>query len=64
MISLGFVIAAFYFAYALCKGKAAPSNPWEAKTLEWMTSSPPPLENFRVDPVVTSDFYDFRGRIS
>jgi hypothetical protein len=23
-----------------------------------------PLENFRVDPVVTSDFYDFRGRIS
>jgi cytochrome c oxidase subunit I len=27
-------------------GTPAPSNPWNATTLEWATSSPPPLDNF------------------
>jgi cytochrome c oxidase subunit 1 len=61
MISVGFVIAAVYFAQALLGGKKAPANPWRALTLEWQTSSPPPTENFKVDPVVTGSFYDFRS---
>jgi len=28
------------------RGPAAPANPWEATTLEWSTSSPPPHDNF------------------
>lgn len=60
MIAAGFVIAAIYFIAALVKGKAAPDNPWRGNTLEWKTSSPPPTENFRVDPVVTRSFYDYR----
>ena len=28
-------------------------------TLEWHTSSPPPLENFKVIPIVTTEPYDF-----
>lgn len=41
------------------RGKKAPDNPWGAKTLEWQTTSPPPLENFEVMPVVTGDAYGY-----
>jgi cytochrome c oxidase subunit 1 len=34
--------------------KTAPADPWEANTLEWATSSPPPVHNFDVVPTVTS----------
>lgn len=40
-------------------GEPAPSNPWAAKTLDWQTETPVPLENFPVLPVVTSDPYDY-----
>lgn len=47
--------------YARFYGKKAPANPWGGSTLEWQTSSPPPLENFEQEPVVKEDPYDFRG---
>jgi cytochrome c oxidase subunit 1 len=28
------------------KGPVAPQNPWEATSLEWSTTSPPPFDNF------------------
>jgi cytochrome c oxidase subunit 1 len=28
------------------RGPVAPDNPWEATTLEWSTTSPPPFDNF------------------
>jgi cytochrome c oxidase subunit 1 len=34
-------------------------NPWGATTLEWKTSSPPPLKNFPEAPVVSGYPYDF-----
>ncbi|MDB5220996.1 MAG: cytochrome c oxidase, subunit [Myxococcaceae bacterium] len=38
--------------YSLVRGKIAGDNPWEAWTLEWATTSPPPPHNFdRVPPV-------------
>jgi cytochrome c oxidase subunit 1 len=33
-------------------GELAPANPWGAGTLEWATSSPPPMCNFYAIPVV------------
>jgi cytochrome c oxidase subunit I+III len=39
---------------ALTKGEPAPDNPWNADTLEWATSSPPPNYNFAVLPTVRS----------
>ncbi len=33
----------------------APDNPWNAWTLEWATSSPPPAENFVALPAITSN---------
>jgi cytochrome c oxidase subunit I len=41
------------------KGKIAGDNPWNGLTLEWLTSSPPPVENFHVDPVLTTGPYDY-----
>jgi cytochrome c oxidase subunit 1 len=36
----------FNFFRSLKVGAPATSNPWNATTLEWTTSSPPPLDNF------------------
>jgi cytochrome c oxidase subunit 1/cytochrome c oxidase subunit I+III len=39
-------------AVSIRRGKTAGDNPWQAWTLEWATSSPPPPENFdRLPPV-------------
>ncbi len=40
-------------------GPKAGNNPWKALTLEWMTSSPPPVENFDGDPVLVCEPYDY-----
>jgi heme/copper-type cytochrome/quinol oxidase subunit 1 len=40
-------------------GKKAENNPWQATTLEWMTSSPPPHENFLVLPKVVRGPYEY-----
>ena len=51
-------IAVLLFAYnlihSLFKGKIAGNDPWDAWTLEWATTSPPPVYNFATDPVVHS----------
>ncbi len=39
---------------SLKQGAPAGNNPWNAPTLEWATSSPPPPYNFAVIPVVAS----------
>ncbi len=40
---------------SLTRGGVAGDNPWDAWTLEWATSSPPPRENFVADlPPITS----------
>jgi len=52
----------FYFnlIWSVFKGKRAGANPWEATTLEWITDSPPPHDNFAgVLPVVYRGPYEF-----
>jgi cytochrome c oxidase subunit 1 len=61
---VGFVIIAIYLVQSLRKGAKAPSNPWNARSLEWMTSCPPPTENFAYTPVVTHGPYDFHKPIA
>jgi len=36
------------------RGEAAGSDPWDAWTLEWSTTSPPPAYNFYSIPTVQS----------
>ena len=69
-------IGAFVLAFAvvlfvinglisLYRGAIAGPNPWGGATLEWATSSPPPVYNFAHIPVVESDtpLWDLDGEI-
>jgi cytochrome c oxidase subunit 1 len=50
----------FNLFYSKFKGAIAPINPWEATSLEWTISSPPPHNNFGdVHPVVYHDPYQY-----
>jgi cytochrome c oxidase subunit 1 len=50
----------FNLLWSLFKGKKAGNNPWEATTLEWETSSPPPHDNFEgIPPVVYRGPYEY-----
>jgi len=52
-----FVINLFW---SLWKGKQASDNPWEATTLEWITATPPPHDNFAGQtPVVHNGPYEY-----
>jgi len=46
------------------KGQPAGANPWDAPTLEWSVSSPPPVYNFAVIPTVASRHPLWEGRLS
>ncbi len=51
LMAAGFVIMAAYLLHSLLRGRPAPANPWGGATLEWQTPSPPPHDNFAVQPV-------------
>ena len=49
LVALGFFAALAGLAPALRADPDAPADPWEGQTLEWLSPSPPPLENFPTD---------------
>ena len=52
--TLPFLINMVYSAFA---GEKAGDNPWRALTPEWLTSSPPPVENWKGPaPLVTHPY--------
>ena len=46
------VVFALNFLWSLRFGQPATANPWDAPSLEWTTTSPPPEHNFEDEPVV------------
>ena len=65
ILALGYALPLFYLFWSLRNGPIAPSNPWNAKGLEWQTSSPPLPENFLRTPVVAEEPYSYStGRSS
>jgi len=47
------------FFWSLFRGRKAGDNPWQANTLEWATSSPPPHGNFATTPTVYHGPYEY-----
>jgi cytochrome c oxidase subunit I+III len=54
ILAAGFLIFFIDAIISARSGKPAGDNPWDAPTLEWATSSPPPAYNFAYIPVVGS----------
>lgn len=53
-LGASFLIFFFNLAYSWFNGERAGADPWDARTLEWMTPSPPSVYNFVTVPTVHS----------
>jgi cytochrome c oxidase subunit 1 len=49
-------------AWSWFYGPKAPDNPWEALTLEWLTTSPPPIENWEGEPPLVTHPYGYGAK--
>jgi cytochrome c oxidase subunit I len=54
ILGIGVMLTVYNVARSLKKGTLAGPDPWKANTLEWFTSSPPPVNNFDVVPRIRS----------
>ena len=59
ILAAGYIFPMVYLVWSLWFGRRAPSNPWQAKGLEWTTTSPPPAHNFETQPTVDFAPYDY-----
>lgn len=54
ILAFGLLLVLVNVIVSLKRGERASNNPWDAPTLEWATTSPPPPYNFPVVPGVAS----------
>ncbi|NDC82377.1 cytochrome c oxidase subunit I [bacterium] len=59
VLTVGFLIMAFYLVESLLNGEPAGDNPWGSLGLEWTTQSPPITENFADTPHIIHGPYDY-----
>jgi cytochrome c oxidase subunit 1 len=64
IMAVNIALSVAVFAYNMIKSwrgrrVAEADNPWEAQTLEWVCTSPPPIENFEHIPTVSGLPYQF-----
>lgn len=45
--------------YSVVWAPRVKDNPWESRSLEWMTATPPPVENFEEIPMVVAGPYSY-----
>jgi cytochrome c oxidase subunit 1 len=60
VMAIGLFGIAGNLLHGMLRGKKAPANPWGSNTLEWHAPSPPPHDNFPVEPVA-GDPYDMKS---
>ncbi|HRN17469.1 MAG: cytochrome c oxidase subunit I [Trueperaceae bacterium] len=54
VMGVGLILIFYGVIHALVRGKPAGKDPWDARTLEWTTESPPAYYGFKTQPVVNS----------
>ncbi len=59
ILGAAYLLPLGYLLWSLVFGARAGRNPWGATGLEWSTPSPPPEENFEVQPRVDVGPYDY-----
>ena len=64
ILAAGYIFPMVYLLWSLWFGRKAPANPWDAKGLEWTTSSPPPKHNFVTPPIVDFEPYDYPIKVN
>src|SRR5437667_10223364 len=52
ILGLGILVSVINFLRSTRRGVVAGPDPWKGNTLEWFTSSPPPVNNFDIVPRV------------
>jgi len=59
VLGLGLLLVLVTLIWSLFTGEKAPANPWNSRSYEWMTPSPPPKENFFETPRIQRGPYDY-----
>jgi cytochrome c oxidase subunit 1 len=54
ILAVGVLVTAINVLRSVKRGPIAGPDPWKGNTLEWFTTSPPPVNNFDVVPRVRS----------
>jgi cytochrome c oxidase subunit I len=64
--AVGVLVLVYNILHSFRRGRIAGDNPWEAWTLEWATTSPPPPQNFTTLPPVESarPLWDLKHAVS
>ena len=57
IMGLSIVLMILNLFVSLKSGRKAPANPWGGSTLEWRTTTPPPLYNFHEPPEIPEEPY-------
>ncbi len=59
ILGFAFLWTLAYLLVACFRGERAGNNPWDSRSYEWYTTSPPPKHNFAREPVFRLDPYDY-----
>lgn len=62
-LALGYLLPAYYLSKSLFGPDSEKANPWNAKGLEWQTSSPPIKDNFPIAINIPSAPYDYKTEV-